>query len=1011
MITLLAILLSTAPADTVRKGPAPYWQQRVAYDITARLEEPLGVLRGAERIQYVNNSPDTLRSFSLHLYLNAFRPASRWSDMDSVEGRRRFNDLKDPDYASNHVSNVRIMGRAVTASYPLAPDSTIVRFQLPAPLAPGDSMVVEMDWDARLSTVPRRQGRKGRHYDFAQWYPKVVVYDRYGWEEHALVAAGEFYGEFGTFRVQLDVPEDQVLGATGVPVCGDPGWSGANQDRARAVEYGLEAYPAVRGQVTGPGPGQNGACAFAGFAESALTPGYKRVLWYAELVHHFALTMAPDYRYEGGRYRNTLVHVLYQPGDEKSWGGVAVKRTEIALNWLGQLFGPFGWPQITNVHRIDGGGTEFPMMIMDGSASQGLIVHELGHNYTMGILANNEWREGWLDEGFTSFQSAWFEEVGPRTGVYDPGYHNWEMGVLDLDLNGWSEPVSLVSDKYSDFVVYNQVIYNKGALFLYQLRYVVGDSVMHEILQAYYQRWQFKHVDGAKFQAVAEDVSGMDLSILFGQWLHGTPLFDYAVGRVKREQRGDGWVTRVEVVRNGDGMIPVDVAVIAEKDTAVVRTDGMASEAWVEVPTHSEPKEVLIDPSALTHDWNMLNNRYRFVLLGKRTPPSHSYFDTWFSEPASRDRLERGYMPAVWYNTAGGIVVGARGRTNYLGMFEENQLLLSYTLGSPGDDANVQEFDFFGRLKNPVWMRAPNQSQRLEVFRTEGRWGGLLGWEWSRRDHLSYGPTRSAGVSLRLVDIDNTAFLDPQQYIDVGIAELMTDWGIRNRSGKWQLGGKLSLGGGLVFNRDGLAAVQPGLDQFYFRGEIEGTARREIVKKLTFAGRLYGGVATGAHTAAKQRQVYLGSSDPFQQLYNPFLRSEGALLVIDDVPYQAPGGAGVRAANFRISGPALIAANVEFERTMLLRQKAKLFSRVSLAAFGDAAQGIGGPDQLATGEPLRFVADAGLGVRASHRIGKTSFLTRFDFPFYLSEPGYSRNDFARDDAFDFRWLFSVQAAF
>ena len=379
----------------------------------------------------------------------------------------------------------------------------------------------------------RRQGRKGRQYDFAQWYPKVVVYDRYGWEEQPLVPAGEFYGEFGTFRVQVDVPKDQVLGATGVPVCGDPGWTAANQMATRPVQYGVEAYPAIRAQVSGPGPGVNGECAFTNFPNPAIPDGYKRVLWYAESVHHFALSMSPEYRYEGGAYKNILVHVLYRPGDEKAWGGgIAVKRTETALQWLDQLFGPFAWPQLTNLHRIDGGGTEFPMVIMNGSASQGLIVHELGHNYTMGILANNEWREGWLDEGFTSFQTTWFGEATGEKG----GYEGNESNVLDLDLGGWSEPVSLVSDKYSDFVIYNQMIYSKGELFLEQLRYVVGDSVMHEILQTYYQRWQLKHVDGAAFQAVAEDVSQMDLSTLFGQWLHGTPMFDYAVGRVRRQK-------------------------------------------------------------------------------------------------------------------------------------------------------------------------------------------------------------------------------------------------------------------------------------------------------------------------------------------------------------------------------------------------------------------------------------------------------------------------------------------
>src|SRR5919202_4449093 len=130
------------------QGPRPYWQQQVGYEISARLNEPRGVLSGTERIRYTNRSPDTLTSFSLHLYLNAFRPGSRWSDADSVEGRRRFNDLRDPDFAFNHVRAVRIMGEPVIPVYPYAPDSTVVRFALPQPLAPGDSLSAEMEWDA-----------------------------------------------------------------------------------------------------------------------------------------------------------------------------------------------------------------------------------------------------------------------------------------------------------------------------------------------------------------------------------------------------------------------------------------------------------------------------------------------------------------------------------------------------------------------------------------------------------------------------------------------------------------------------------------------------------------------------------------------------------------------------------------------------------------------------------------------------------------------------------------------
>src|SRR2546426_3344382 len=131
--------------------------------------------------------------------------------------------------------------------------------------------------------------------------------------------------------------------------------------------------------------------------------GRKSVRFYAEQVHHFAFSLNPRYVYEEGRYGDVVVRVLYLPEDSATWGkGIAVRNTQTALAWLDSLYGTFEWPTLTNVHRIEGGGTEFPMMVMDGSAGLGLILHEVGHNYTMGILANNEWRESFLDEGVTS---------------------------------------------------------------------------------------------------------------------------------------------------------------------------------------------------------------------------------------------------------------------------------------------------------------------------------------------------------------------------------------------------------------------------------------------------------------------------------------------------------------------------------------------------------------------------------------------------------------------------------
>ncbi|HET8649520.1 MAG TPA: M1 family metallopeptidase [Gemmatimonadales bacterium] len=991
-LLLLALLAVQQPRPDSMQ-PSPYWQQAVAYHITAKLDEPTGVIAGTERINYVNHSPDTLTTFSLHLHLNAFRPGSRWSDADSVEGRRRFNDLKDPDYGFNHVRDVRIMGQPVTAIWPLAPDSTIVRFELPRPLLPGDSMVVEMNWDGRPSTVPRRQGRQGRRFDFAQWYPKVVVYDRYGWEEHALYPGGEFYGEFATFLVDLDVPEDQVIGATGVPLCGDPGWARTAGMPDSQIEYQRHYYAdAPRVSCDSPGPGR------------------KRVIWYAEQVHHFAMSLNPDYHYEQGRFGDVAVHVLYQPGDTATWGGgIAVKRTEIALAWLDQLYGKFAWPQMTNVHRIEGGGTEFPMMVMNGSADQGLIVHEVGHNYTMGILANNEWREGFMDEGFTSFQTQWFWETAGRSGQYQ-GLENF---LLQLSLQGMTEPTSLVSEDYRDFTSYNLMIYSRGQLFFDQLRYVVGDDVMHRILQTFYRRWKLRHVDENAFRAVAEEVSGRDLSTLFGQWLHSADLYDYAVGRVRVERAGNGYRTHVEVVRREEGRIPVEVAVVAGSDTAMVRTDGLAERAWVEVPTTEKPTEVIVDPRVRTHDWNMLNNRRQ---LGFHIPIisdfAHTdiYLDPFFSERVRRDRLAVGLAPTVWFNDAGGITVGLRERDNYLGMFDQNRFQVSYGTGWSADPG-PQDLDLDVKFANPTWWRSPGLSQSIEAFRMEGRAGVWAALEKRHREHLSFGPETITGLSLGWTAVTNTDYIDPGYWDDAGTIEFQFYRGIADRLGPWSVTARGSVGGGMMYATPG-----PGLTtenrydaQAYFRGTLEATARRSLGAGFALAARGFAGYADGKDDVVRQRRIYLAGGDPYQQLSNPFLRSRGALLVRPDENYHFPGGADMRGYDPHLSATQALALNLQVEKSLLERPRAGLFRRVALTAFGDIGWADGAA-AIGTDHDMAVLGDAGVGIQAEHRLGQTIFTTRVDLPLYVSREFLAQDRLDSRDKVGFRWLFSFAPA-
>jgi hypothetical protein len=702
-----------------------------------------------------------------------------------------------------------------------------------------------------------------------------------------------------------------------------------------------------------------------------------------------------------------VIHVLYQPGDEQSWGrGIAVTRTAKALEWLDGFYGKFAWPQITNVHRIEGGGTEFPMMVHNGSAGQGLIVHEVGHNYVMGILANNEWREGWLDEGFSDFQEALFDEA---TQPGTDSYLETEPFLTGLDLDGQSEPASLPGEDYRDFTSYNISVYSRGAQFFHHLRYVVGDAVLRRIMRTFYDRWKLKHVDEAAFRAVAEEVSGMDLSGFFAEGLHSTALVDYAVGRVRTAKDGAGWATRVEVIRKGEGRMPVEVWVIGDRDTTMVRSAGRAEREWVTVPSRSKPKEVRLDPRVRTGDWNMLNNSWRRGwLFPSREPKREYYLDTWVSERSARDHRTQGIMPVAWFNDAGGVTVGVRSRENYFDRFDQNTVLYSYGTGWQSRRAiKAKDSDFFFRIRNPTVLRSPGLSTSLDAYNVEGRYGAALAVSREERAHLGWGPVRTMGLSLTWLQPDDFRYLDRGYYEDAGTVELALGGGITDRRNGWELGSRVSAAGGLAYNRRGLAAAtgRASLDPFYGRFTLEATMRRSAPARTRFGARLYGGLSTSGADPVKQRQIYAAGADPVEQFASPFLRSTGALLVRPDVYYHMAGGGNLRGFDPRLSSQGLVAVNLELERTLAARPRAKLFRRVAIATFGDAGE------VFADGGRTRLLVDAGVGLRAEHRLGGTSFTTRADFPIYVSRPALAADTHPGNTKAGFRWTFGFSPAF
>jgi len=1014
LVPALAVLAAAAP----QQAPTP-WQQGVSYRIEATLDESAQVLRGRARVWYRNESPDTLRDFHLHLHLNAFRPNSAWATADLERGVRTFQDLGPEDHGYERLGRVAVDGREVRATYPFAPDSTIVRLALPAPLPPGGELSLDYDWEARPSTVARRQGRRGRQWDFAQWYPRVVVYDLEGWRAHPLYRQGEFYGEFATYDVTLDVAGDQVMGATGVPVEGDPGWAAAAAPGSGPVDYQRDWYGAIEGPpcVVRDGVRTCGIPAQRELAPgeslgllSAPSAGRKQVRWHARDVHHFAWSTSPDYVYEQGAWDDVVIRVLYRPGDEASWGdGVAVRRTAVALQWLDQLFGDYPYPQVTNLHRIEGGGTEFPMLVMNGSASQGLILHEVGHIYTHGILANNEWYEGWLDEGFTSFQTAWFnEEQGGGRGQWLGS----EARVLALELQGKAEPVTLQAERYAEMGVYSTMIYTKGSLVFWMLREMVGKPVMADIMRTFYDRYRFRHVDQHAFQSVAEEVSRRDLDWFFGQWLHANGVVDYALEGVRPRQDRGAWVTEVEVARRGDLRMPVPVRLSAGEQVFDTVVHGDALRVVHTIATPFRPERVDLDPYKTILDWNALNDAWT------PGPFGGSAYATRLDNPlralpAYRDRAPLGLFPLAWVTDGGGLVGGFQARTSYLGDLRQAVLRVGFPAVETSERGTASEGtdpgSLYFRVENPIVFHRPRYGAALELFAGEGQAFLDLSVERDVSRLPLSGPRRTVGARV------TTSIVYDEAYLPVG------RWERQKR-----LSAELGFGAAQRWSRDSHvdARVSAGFDsrdRVFLRGQLTAQGRRALASGWSAAVRGFAGGSVArvpeegwaAFETPRERQFFLAGGDPYLAVSNPWVRSGGALLEEYGV---VPGGGELVGYHPALSMGVLATLTAELRAPRLAFTAAGRGLEVEARAFAGAGTGSpptsrDAPDLLTIAARSELdwghvYASAGVGLELG--FAGSPLRVRLDAPLVVADPELAMT--ARDEVFGPRAALSVRVA-
>jgi hypothetical protein len=508
-----------------------YWQNHVDYTLNIALEPKDHSFTGWERLKYTNNSPDTLREVYYHLYFNAFQPESmmdvRSRTISDPDGRvkDRISKLRPEEVGRQTVSNLKQNG----VDLYFETQNTVLRAVLAQPLLPGQSTELTLGFSGQVPVQIRRSGRnnkEGVDYSMAQWYPKLAVYDRHGWHPDPYVGR-EFYGDFGTFEVNIGLPATYVVGATGVEV------------------------PAI---VNEPIPSKG-------------RKANKEVRWWrfvAENVHDFVWAADPEFVHKKVQIPNGPLLQFYHLPDAKSrkhWDQLA-QDAPLFFAFMAEKFGPYAYPQFSVIQGGDG-GMEYPMatlMLAQGDSYEGflgLFAHETCHAWFHGMLGTNEQAYSWMDEGFATFAEDEVMNVLTRKMELNP--HTGSLrGYLALRKKGVQEPLTTPADLYDVNFAYSVASYSMGSLFLVQLRNIVGEDAFWATMRAYYEHWKFKHPEPSDFIRLAERKSGMELDWYLALWIGSTKGIDYAVEGIQRQ---GAVATGVTLRRVGNFPMPFDVEV------------------------------------------------------------------------------------------------------------------------------------------------------------------------------------------------------------------------------------------------------------------------------------------------------------------------------------------------------------------------------------------------------------------------------------------------------------------
>ena len=491
------------------------WQQNADYKMNVDIDVESFLFNGTQEILYTNNSPDTISKVYYHLYFNAFKPGSQMdvrslniSDPDS-RVKDRISKLDKNEEGDLSVFELKQDGKPVFFEQ----QETVLLARLNKALLPGKKTKLTLLFEGVVPKQIRRSGRNNKDgvaLSMTQWYPKLAEYDFEGWHPNPYIAR-EFHGVWGDYEVKITIDKNYILGGTGY--------------LQNSSEIGYGYHP----------------------KNKTINHSEKEKLtwhFFAPNVHDFTWAADPDFIHDMVKGPNDVdLHFLYKTNQE-NWRKLQPHSVGL-MKYFNENIGEYPWKQYSIIQGGDG-GMEYAMSTLITGGEQysrllGTTSHEMAHAWFQHILANNEAKHAWMDEGFASYIDVLAENSVLGKTPQNPFKRSYDS-YRRLANSGVEQPQTTHSDRYNYNFAYSVSAYSKGSVFLSQLGYIVGPKTLKKILKRYFNEFKFKHPTPNDFKRVAEKVSDLELEWYLNDWTRTAEKIDYAVtyleGKVVLERKG-----------------------------------------------------------------------------------------------------------------------------------------------------------------------------------------------------------------------------------------------------------------------------------------------------------------------------------------------------------------------------------------------------------------------------------------------------------------------------------------